>query len=288
MILSASRRTDIPAYYSQWFINRLKEGYALYRNPMKHSQICKVELKPELVDCIVFWTKDPADMMDKLDLIEAWGYHYYFQFTLTPYGREIETRLRDKDSIIQTFQQLSKRLGKHRVLWRYDPIILNEELTIQYHEDMFRMLCEKLAAYTECCTISFVDLYRKLNNRVKDNVLQEISQEQMHSLAAVFNRIAKLYDIDLRACCEAADLSTEGVKPAACIDRNVIERICGYPIRVEKDRNQRLHCGCMKSMDIGAYNTCGNGCIYCYANHSAASIRKNRAKHDPASPFITD
>jgi hypothetical protein len=151
---------------------------------------------------------------------------------------------------------------------------------------MFALLCKELAGYTERCTISFVDLYKKLNAKAKRDVIKEISFEQMHALAAAFTDIVIPYHIDLQACCEAVDLSMDGISPASCIDREVIQKVCGRNVPVKKDKNQRLNCGCMQSVDIGAYNTCRNGCIYCYANHSVASIQSNCAKHDPAAPFL--
>lgn len=297
MILSASRRTDIPGYYSDWLMNRLREGFAYYRNPMNHAQLCKVLLTPENIDCIVFWTKDPAPMLNKLKELDALGFTYYFQFTITPYGlpykgtafgKFLEPNLRDKQEIIQTFRELSGQLKRTRVLWRYDPIILNDALTEEYHLEQFTFLCEELSGYTELCTISFADTYRKLSSTVKEQVLQEISQEQMHRLSAAFSEIATQKGITVRACCEAIDLSADGVWPAACIDRETVEKICGHAIAVRKDKSQRTNCGCMKSVDIGAYNTCRNGCIYCYANHSIASIELNCGRHDPASPIMID
>ncbi len=306
MILSASRRTDIPGYYSEWFVNRLKEGYALTRNPMNRVQVSKIILSPDTIDCIVFWTKDPANMMDKLDQITAMGYHYYYQFTLTPYGlcpdgvypyglcpdgvypygKEIERNLRDKKDIIKTFQQLSNTIGKDRVLWRYDPILINEEITIQYHLEMFKTLCQELKDYTNICTISFADVYNKLSKRVKEQIIGVITEEQMHYIAFAFADIARNHGIELRACSEQIDLSPEGIRPAACIDRNIAEKVCGHAILVKKDKNQRPECGCLQSVDIGAYNTCKNGCVYCYANHSDTSINNNCSKHDPNSAIL--
>lgn len=297
MILSASRRTDIPGYYSEWLMNRFREGFVYYRNPMNHAQLCKVLLTPENIECIVFWTKDPAPMLSKLKELDALGYQYYFQFTITPYGlpyqgstfgKYLEPNLREKSEIIRTFQELSERLGKTRVLWRYDPIVLNDTLTEEYHLEQFAALCKELSGYTELCTISFADIYRKLNNEVKEQVLREITQEQMHSLAAAFSDIATPMGITLRACCEAIDLTGDGVLPASCIDRETVEKICGHTVSVRKDKSQRPNCGCMKSIDIGAYNTCRNGCIYCYANHSRASIDRNCSRHDPDSPIMID
>ncbi len=286
MILSASRRTDIPGYYSEWFINRLKEGYLLTKNPMNPSQVSRIMLSPEIIDCIIFWTKDPIRMLDQLPQLDVMRYHYYFQFTLTPYGTDIEKRLRDKKDIMKTFQQLSTILGQDRVLWRYDPILLNDELTIDYHILRFTEYCKELQGYTKICTISFVDRYSKLNKPVTDRVIQDITEDQMHQLAYRFSEIGKEFDIELRACCEKLDFTEDGIRPAACIDKDIIERISGRTINKKKDRNQRSDCGCMQSVDVGIYNTCKNGCIYCYANHSEASIQNNFQAHNPGSNIL--
>ena len=159
MIISASRRTDIPAYYSEWFINRVKEKYLYVRNPMNIHQIGKISLDRNVVDGIVFWTKNPIPMLPRLDQLKE--YIYYFQFTLTAYGPEIESGLPSKNiKLIPAFQELSNKIGKERVIWRYDPIFLNERYTMDYHKKYFRVLASKLAGYTEKCTISFLDLYR--------------------------------------------------------------------------------------------------------------------------------
>jgi Domain of unknown function (DUF1848). len=286
MILSASRRTDIPGYYSEWFINRLKAGYVLTRNPMNHAQVSRIILSPEIIDCIVFWTKDPENMLEKLPELEKLGYRYYFQFTLTPYGKEIERNLRHKQDIIATFKRLSEMLGKDRVLWRYDPIIINQSLTPSYHKEMFSGLCQELQGYTSICTISFVDIYHKLSNAAANSLISEISLEQMQQIAASFAAVAGNYAIEVRACSETVDLAEFGIRPASCIDRETIERICGNPVREKRDKCQRQGCGCLQSVDIGVYNTCNNGCIYCYANHSDKSILSNFLKHNPGSDIM--
>lgn len=286
MILSVSRRTDIPSYYSEWFMNRLKAGYVLTKNPMNPAQVSRVTLSPENVDCIVFWTKDPANIMDKLSLLDELGYYYYFQFTLTPYGKELERNLRKKEEIIETFHSLAAKLGKERVIWRYDPIIINEELTCDYHMEEYEKLCRELHEDTRLCIISFVDLYQKISPSVKDKVVRVISEEIMYRLAADLAQIGNRYGIELHACCEKLDLTGAGIKSAACIDRELIERIIGRPLSTKKDRNQRTGCGCYQSVDIGAYNTCLHGCIYCYANHSDASIQRNYRMHDASSEIM--
>ncbi|WMJ87355.1 DUF1848 domain-containing protein [Anaerocolumna sp. MB42-C2] len=286
MIISASRRTDIPAFYSEWFMNRLKEGYVLTRNPMNHSQVSKIILSPDVVDCIVFWTKDPKNILDKLPVIDNLGYQYYFQFTLTPYNQEIESFLRKKEEIIDTFIKLSEKKGKNKVLWRYDPIILNKDLTIEFHLEHFQYLCSKLSGFTGICNISFVDIYSKLGKAVKNNLLREITIEEMIKLASGFAKIGKSYGIELRACCERVDLSAYGVRQASCIDKAIIEEINGCSLEVKADTNQRAGCGCIQSTDIGAYNTCQNGCIYCYANYSYPAVANNCLKHNPRADIL--
>lgn len=286
MIVSASRRTDIPAFYTEWFMNRLKEGYVLTRNPMNHSQISKIPLSRDTVDCFVFWTKDPLPMSNKLKLLDEQGFSYYFQFTLTPYGSDMEVNLRNKNEIIYTFIELSRKIGKNKVLWRYDPIILNKDITHQYHIEKFTELCKKLSGYTEYCTISFVDLYKKLSKNIINQVILPISDSDMIALASEFAKIGKFYNIKVRSCCEKLDLSRYGVSQGSCIDPYVIEAICGYSLEVKRDANQRQGCGCIQSVDIGVYNTCKNGCIYCYANYSLPSAIKNFEQHDPRSPIL--
>jgi hypothetical protein len=263
-----------------------EEGYVLARNPMNPSQISRVTLSPEAIDCIVFWTKDPAAMMDKLSQLETLGYYFYFQFTLTPYGRDIERNLRDKKEIIKTFRQLSHYLGKDRVLWRYDPIIINKNMTERYHFDKFKFLCSELQGYTDICTISFVDAYHKLNKKIKDEIVKEIPEEQMHLLASGISKIGGEYGIDLRACCEKLDFGSDGIRQASCIDKELVEHINGRTIDVKKDKSQRPGCGCSQSVDIGVYNTCRNGCVYCYANHSDESIDRNCRLHNPDADIL--
>lgn len=157
MILSVSRRTDIPAFYSDWFMNRLREGFVYVRNPMNYKQVSNVVLNPEVVDCIVFWTKNPEKLMNHLDEIDQMGYQYYFQFTITPYNHSIEPSLPPKARIIETFKRLSNKIGKEKVVWRYDPIILNEELTIEHHVRSFAEMVASLSEFTTDCIIGLAE-----------------------------------------------------------------------------------------------------------------------------------
>jgi Domain of unknown function (DUF1848). len=283
MILSASRRTDIPCYFSEWFINRLNAGFAVTRNPFNNAQLSRINLSPDVVDCIVFWTKDPQNIVPYLaDIDKKMGHNYYFQFTLTPYDNIIEKNLREKADIESTFIALSSRLGKERVLWRYDPIVINDYLTTAYHKEHFKRLCDRVGPYTESVTISFVDAYAKLKN----SLIRELTEDEAAELAVFIGQTAKDYGLSAKACCEKLDLSSYGIQKASCIDKEVIEKVCGYPLKLSLDKNQRAGCGCVESIDIGAYNTCLNGCIYCYANNSPALTCKRYSSHNPNSEML--
>lgn len=285
MIISASRRTDIPSYYSEWFFNRIKEGYACVRNPMNPHQISKVSLSPDMIDGIVFWTKNPTPMLSRLD--ELRDYTYYFQFTLTPYGADVEKNLPSKnDIIIPTFQKLSSLIGKERVVWRYDPILLNDKYTLQYHKKYFRMLCDKLADHTEKCTISFLDLYKNIRRNLAPLGIRPLTFGQIEELAGYFSEIAREHGIHIDTCAEETDLSKYGVGHASCIDRHRLERIGNCRLDVKRDKNQRAACGCVTSIDLGAYNTCRNGCVYCYANFNQTLVNDCCSRHNPSSPLL--
>jgi len=285
VIISASRRTDIPAHYSQWFFNRLKAGFVYVRNPMNPHRISEVSLSPDVVDAIVFWTKNPSPMLSRLD--ELSHIPYYFQFTLTPYGTDIEKYLPSKEEIlIPSFQRLSSMIGKERVIWRYDPILLNDKYSMAYHIKCFRILCDKLADYTEKCTISFLDLYRNMQSRIAPLEILSPSPDQAEELAATFSSIAKDHDLFIDTCAEAMDLTRYGIGYASCIDRQRLERIGNFKLTISRDPNQRSACGCVSSIDIGGYNSCPNGCIYCYANFNSSLVKDHLHQHDPLSPLL--
>lgn len=285
MIISASRRTDIPAYYGEWFLNRLREEYVFVRNPMNARQIGKISLSPDVVDGIVFWTKNPVPMLHKLPEIDK--YNYYFQFALTAYDRDVEPDIPSKnDIIIPAFQRLSRLIGRERVVWRYDPIFFNDRYTMEYHCKYFEVLAAKLGAYTEKCTVSFLDLYRNTAWNMQALRPRKETVEQQLELMQRFAEIAKKYGFYIDTCCEAIDLEKYGIFHACCIDRERLERIAKYRLTVGKDQNQRPQCGCISSIDIGAYNTCKNGCLYCYANNSRNTVLRNTKMHNPAAPLL--
>ena len=284
MIISASRRTDIPSFFSDWIINRFRERYACVRNPMNFHQVSRICLSPDVVDCIVFWSKNPAPMLDRLDALK--DYMFYFQFTLNAYGRDLETALPAPAVRIRTFRALSERIGRNRVLWRYDPIIINDRYTIDWHIRTFRFLAGQLCPYTEKVTVSFLDLYPTIARSQKGAGLRELSFSQKTALAESLAQIARSCGLKIAACAEDIDLTSCGVAPASCIDGSLISKLLHCSIDAGKDKNQRRECGCIQSIDLGLYNTCQNGCAYCYANHNDAVRRQNFAAYDPRSPLL--
>ncbi len=285
MILSVSRRTDIPNYYADWFLNRIKDGYAYVRNPMNHHQVSRINLSPEVVDCIVFWTKNPKPLMERLDELAA--YPYYFQFTLTGYGRDMEWNIpHKKKEIIPAFCALSEKIGKERVIWRYDPIIFTQRYSPEYHLHAFEQIAGALQGYTQKCVISFVDQYAKNKKRLEQiNAFQPDKDEWM-AFAKQLSRIAKKCGISIGTCAETIDLESCNIAHNCCIDRALIEQITGRRLKVGKDKNQRAACGCVESVELGAYNTCKNACIYCYANDSIERVRRTCSQYDPMSPIL--
>lgn len=284
MILSVSRRTDIPAFYSEWFFNRINEGYFLVRNPMNAYQISRVELSPNVVDCIVFWTKNPKPMLSKLDYLK--DYKYYFQFTLNSYDKSLEPNVPSKKYLINTFIELSERIGKERVIWRYDPIVLTDIFTKEYHYKWFEYIAKKLCNYTNKCVISFLDLYKKTERNLKDVKITPLNKVDMEEMAYRFSLIASKYNLTIESCSEEIDLEKLGVDHGKCIDDRLISEIIGCKLKIDKDPNQRDICGCVKSIDMGAYNTCKHGCLYCYANFSKETVTKQLKEHNVKSPLL--
>lgn len=285
MIISASRRTDIPNYYAEWFLNRIKEGYLYVRNPMNPRQVSRISLSPEVVDCIVFWTKNPEPMLAGLEELEA--YSYYFQFTLTGYGGDIERNVpHKKRRMIPVFQELSRRIGKERVIWRYDPILFTDTYTPAYHLKAFAQIAEALQGCTSKCVVSFVDSYVRNRQNMKALRAFSLPEKELFVFAKEIAHIAGAHHMTVVSCAETMDLSACGIGHSCCIDKDLIEQIIGCKIRAGKDRNQRKECGCIESVEIGAYDTCRNGCLYCYANSSPERVLKTSGLYDANAPLL--
>lgn len=286
MILSVSRRTDIPAFYSEWFYQRVQEGFVCVRNPVNAHQISRIKISPEVVDCIVFWTKNPAPMMDKLEHLR--GYDYYFQFTVNGYGREVEPYVPELSVRLETFIRLSEKIGRERMVWRYDPILFSDQYTPEIHLKSFEKIASVLRKYTEKCIFSFVDVYPSKNggNLRRLNSCR-LSSEELDRFAEELSHIGKQNGLVLATCAENVNLVKYGIAHNSCIDKGLIERITDSLLSVGSD-GQREHCRCVKCDDIGAYGTCPHGCIYCYAN-IRSNITSDRLKAcDIHSPLLCD
>lgn len=285
MILSVSRRTDIPNYYSDWFIHRIKEGFLYVRNPMNAHQVSRIDLSPDVVDCIVFWTKNPEKMIEKLEYLR--DYVYYFQFTLTGYGKDIEPNLPNKrEELIPIFKKLSEKIGREKVIWRYDPILISKRYTIDYHLKAFEEIASNLANYTEKVVISFVDFYAKTQRNTRKLSIRQMTNEEMIRLAGEMAQIASKYNLVIETCAEQINLQEVGIQHGSCIDQRLIEKITGCKLIGQKDKNQRENCGCMESVEVGVYNTCLNGCKYCYANFNDDKVKENVKLYNESTPLL--
>jgi hypothetical protein len=285
MIISASRRTDIPAHYSDWFLTRLREGFVLVPNPRNARQVRRVSLRPEDVDGIVFWTKNPLPMLPRLR--ELAEYAYYFQVTVTPYGPDVEPGIDDKERVIlPAVLRLSDEIGPNRIVWRYDPILLSGKYTKGFHDEAFERMARRLSGRVARCTISFLDMYKNTARNARAMGLTPISEADMLELAARIAAIASVYGIPVDACAEPLDFRHLGVGRARCVDPAILEAASGRPVKFVRQKGQRPACGCADSVDIGVYNSCPNGCAYCYANFSPAQTRENLARHDARSPRL--
>lgn len=296
-IISASRKTDIPTYYSEWFLRRLEAGeFYVRNNPYKPEAVSHITFKKEDIDCIVFWTKNAIPMMDKLHRLD--GYQYYFQYTLTGYGSEVEKQLPVHSERIQNFRELAivtgSKAGCHptkcRVVWRYDPIIFTSDYTMEWHLKTFQTLATALAGFTDKCVISFVDLYGFVGKQMRESGLysQNKSREMLLAFCSQLAEIARSQGMSIYTCAEEIALEETGILHGSCIDKKHIEALIGYELNVKKDKGQRSLCGCVESMDIGKYNTCVNGCKYCYACNKPAEISRNLSLYKVDSPILCD
>lgn len=288
MIISASRRTDIPAFYTPWFLNRLKAGFVLIRNPF-NRRITRVSLLPEDVDAFVFWTRNASMLMKNLGALRE--YKYYFQYTITGYPKTIEKNVKSPYKTIENFIELSELIGKEKVIWRYDPILISNTLTLNEHKRLFTKIADNLAGKTNKVVISFADFYKKtiknlslIENFQYVDILNE--ETTMNELVKFMINIANDRGMVIETCAESIDLSYLGVQHGKCIDDRLLKSVFNIDISSKKDAGQREACGCVKSIDIGEYNTCLHNCTYCYATYNLDSVKKNKSRHFSDSPFL--
>ena len=283
MILQTGLRTDIPAFYTPWFLNRLEEGFVLARNPYNPTQITRYQLSPDVVDCIGFCTKNPAPLLPHMDRIAAFGQFWFV--TITPYEEDVEPHVPPKEQVMADFRRLSSILGPQCVAWRYDPILLTEKYTVERHLRDFAAMCADLEGATDTCVISFIDLYEKVKRNYPE--IRAVRREDRLLLGREMAAIAARHGIRLKSCCEGDELAPFGVDCSGCMTLSTYEKALGCRLRAPKQPRTTRGCFCRLSADIGAYNTCAHGCRYCYANDDEARVRRAMALHDPLSPLLT-
>ncbi|MDP4159845.1 MAG: DUF1848 domain-containing protein [Bacillota bacterium] len=282
MIINTGARTDIPAFFSTWFLNRIKEGFVNVRNPYNKEQVTRYKLTPDVVDCLIFCTKNPHPILPRLHELDAFASYWFV--TITPYGRDIEPNVPSVVQVIRDVQTLSQALGSHRVCLRYDPIFIDQRYTVERHIEEFGKMAKDLSGYVDECVISFIDLYEKTKRNFPG--IREVRPEEQIQLAKGFSQIGKRYSISVKTCAEAVDLQQYGVQRSGCITQAVMEKAIGMTLKNIRRKPNRYHCGCIPNRDIGAYNTCSHGCKYCYANYNQETVKRNVQIHDPNSPLL--
>ena len=284
MIIQTGMRTDIPAFYSKWFINRIKEGYVLVRNPYNPVQVTRYSLSPDVVDLITFCTKDPSPMLPFMDILDPYGQYWFV--TITPYGKDIEPHVPDKKEVRESFKRLSERVGIDCIGWRYDPIFVDDTRSVGWHMEKFGEFAEDLKGYTKTCVISFIDIYKKVQRNFPQ--CREVSREDKITLGKAIISIAGECGMTVKPCAEGSDLALYGADCSGCMTVKTYETALGSSLIVpRKGNNQRNgECACILGSDIGEYDTCGHLCRYCYANTDPSLVMENMRRHDPASPLL--
>ncbi len=282
MILNTGLRTDIPGFFSEWFYNRIDDGFVYVRNPYAKNQIYSYRLDPELIDCIIFCTKNPKPMFENLEKIDK--FNQYWHITITPYEKEIEPNIPPMNDVLESFKYLSKKLGKENVTLRYDPIFINEKYTLEKHIESFEYIINSLSDYTTEAIISFIDLYEKTKRNFPK--AKEVTKDERLKIGKEFARIGNENNIRIKTCVEGTELDKFGIDSSGCMTKEVIERAINKNLNIPKQKARNGECYCLLNNDIGEYNTCGHGCLYCYANSNKRLVKRNLKLHDPKSPIL--
>ena len=281
MILNVSGRTDIVAFYSKWFMNRIKEGFVDVRNPFYPKQVSRINFSD--VDGIVFCTKNPIPILDKIDDINI---PFLFHITLTPYKKDIEPNVPAKGKIIEAIKKLSKKIGKDKIWIRYDPVFINDIYTLDYHVKNFKKMCELLDGYVEKIIISFLDMYQNVRYNIPYLRPKKLTEEDYKVIGMSFSSSAKKHHMTVQTCAEKRNLSEYGFTLSDCVTKEVAKKLTGKEnFKTWTARGNK--CKCISMADIGEYNTCMHMCKYCYANYDEIKVKDNIKKHDPNSSLLT-
>lgn len=283
MIINTGGRTDTVQYYSEWLLKRFSEGYVLSRNPLFPNKVTRYELTSDKVDCVVFCSKNYKPILPRLHEITD-KYNTYFQYTITAYGKDIEPGVPDIEESMETLIKLSEIVGKQRIAWRYDPVLLTDNYTLKRHFETFERMAKTLAPYIDRCIFSFVEMYKKLETNMPELLI--MSESDMDILAKGLGEIAEKYGIFIQTCGTNGDFSRYGIHSSGCMTLDILGGANGIAFKNLKHKGMRQGCHCIESRDIGAYDTCMNGCKYCYANKNPHKAFENYKLHDPNSPLL--
>ena len=281
MIINTGQRTDIPAFYSKWLMNRITEGYVLVRNPYNPKEVIKYILDPKVVDVLGFCTKNPRPMLKYLDELKDYGQLWYI--TITGFENDIELNVPKIDDVIDDFIYLSNKIGKNSVCLRYTPIIITEKYTLKRHIETFEYITSRLEGYTNVVTYGFLDLYPKLV--INHPELKDTDDLNKIEITKAFLEIAKKHDMELRLCSKEKWLKEYGVIDG-CMRISDYENSIGKRLNIIEKESRKNYCKCYLSNDIGAYNSCPHLCKYCYANSDKDVILNNYKMHDDNSPLL--
>lgn len=283
MLINISGRTDIVNHYSDWMFKRFEEGYVFSRNSLFPNSVRRYELTPDKVDCIIFGSKNFAPVLERIHEITE-KFHAYFYYTITAYGKDVEPGVPDIDTSMETFLKLSQIVGRQRMAWRYDPILLTKKYTIETHFKTFERISECLAGQFDRCIFSFVEMYKKHEVNFPD--LIPLTETEKDVLAEGIGKIAAKYGFILQTCGPEENYAKYGIDTSGCVTLDILGQANNLKFRELKHKGFRKGCHCMESRDIGALNSCPNGCKYCYANKNAELPRENFKLHDPDSPLL--
>lgn len=283
MIINVGARSDIVNYYSKWLLNRLNEGYAYSRNPLFKNNVSKLSLKPEDVDCLIFCSKNYKPILENMEEINK-KYRILCHYTITAYGKDVEPNVPDIDESIKTLIELSQIIGKQKIIWRYDPVLLTENYTIEKHFETFEYIAKHISKHVQRCIFSFVEMYKKLDKNMPDII--PLTDDDKLELVDGLAKISKKYNLYTQTCGSDEDYEKRGIHLSGCITSEILEEANNIEYKQSKAKPLRKGCHCLPNRDIGAYDTCLNGCKYCYANKNPELARNNLKLHDENSPLL--
>ena len=283
MILNTGARTDTVQYFTPWLLKRFEEGYALSRNPLFPDRVTRYELVPDKVDCVVFCSKNYRPILSQLHKITG-RFNTFFHYTITAYGKDIEPGVPSIDESIETLLELEKLVGANRICWRYDPVLLTKNYTVQTHRETFEYMAARLSGHVSRCVFSFVEIYQKLQFNMPE--LIPFADWQIDELARILGETAARHGLHIQTCGTNGDFTRYGIHSSGCLTLDMIGRANNVAFRKLKHKGIRAGCHCIETHDIGEYETCLNGCRYCYANKNHKKAAENFKLHDPDSPLL--